>query len=105
MKVIIGKEDCRAAVDVPFLVTTESFTNPVLRFNAVKLLSQEVTGETRMKMFESALKGISTGRCESLVNLLQIDLSAGKIVLVPCKANIGVPPTKQACDFRETKQS
>lgn len=105
------------SVQVPFLVTTEHINNPLLGFNAVKLLSEIALQRNQRldKIFSSAFENLQCRSVEAFVKQLQVNeddylevkvkgkdvlLPAGKITRVSCKAPVGNICSKRLMMFQ-----
>ena len=100
----IGEEEDKCHLDVPFLITTDQISNPILGFNAIKHVAQTTDDKLLIKLFQTSFDQTNLNRTQAFVNLLQTPDSveatvkvkgkntvvpAGCIVEVSCKANIG----------------
>ena len=109
--VTIGeKKNC--SLHAPFLVTTEKLQQPMLGFNAIKVImdAQRYT-EALLKMFDM-FKSTNTDNVKIFVHLIpepsndkqalvkvkdkNVRIPAGAIVQVPCKADVGFLKVKKA---------
>ena len=100
----IGEEEDKCHLDVPFLITTDQISNPILGLNAIKHIAQTTDEKLLIKIFQTSFDQIDVNRIQAFVNLPQTPDSveatvnvkgknrvvpAGCIVEVPCEANIG----------------
>ena len=98
----IGEGEDTCHLDVPFLITTDQISNPILGFNAIKHIAQTTDDKLLTKLFQTSFDQTDVNRTQAFVNLLQTPDSAeatvkvkgkntvvpaGCIVEVPCKAN------------------
>ena len=96
------EEDC-AEIQVPFLVTTEEIPNPIIGFNVVRALMVSGNEQSVIKLLKAALDK-DTETAQSIYNIMikepeevipvrvkgnNINIPAGRMVMVPCKANVG----------------
>ena len=111
MIVTIGEENNCGSVHVPFLVTTEKLQQPTLGFSAIKVImdSQKNT-DALVRMFSILFKSSNTDNVKKFVHLIQepsddkqarvkgknVIIPAGRIVQVPCKADVGFVKVKKA---------
>ena len=110
--VTIGeKKNC--SLHAPFLVTTEKLQQPMLGFNAIKVImdAQRYT-EALVKMFDMLFKSTNTDNMKKFVHLIpepsndkqalmkvkgkNVIIPAGTILQVPCKADVGFSKVKIA---------
>ena len=117
MIVTIGEESNWGSVHVPFLVTTEKLQQPILGFNAIKvIMDAQKNTQALVKMFSMLFKSSNTDKLKQFVHLIQepfndkqalvkvrgknVIIPAGGIVQVPCKADVGFVKVKRAMLFQ-----
>ena len=93
-------------LQVPFLVIEEPLDNPILRFNAIKVLVNNTSNENVLiNSLQSNVKNIKSNNIKALVNLTSqstghdkflahsmpstIIVPAGKLINIQCKVNLG----------------
>ena len=117
MIVAIREESNCGSVHVPFLVTTEKLQQPILGFNAIKVImdAQKNTDEL-VKVFNTLFKSSNTDNVKKFVHLIQepsddkqalvrvkgknVIIPTGRIVQVPFKADVGFVKAKKAMLFQ-----
>ena len=117
MIVTIGEESNWGSEHVPFLVTTEKLQQPILGFNAIKvIMDAQKNTQALVKMFSMLFKSSNTDKLKQFVHLIQepfndkqalvkvrgknVIIPAGGIVQVPCKADVGFVKVKRAMLFQ-----
>ena len=117
MIVTIRKENNCGSEHVPFLVTTEKLQQPILGFNAIKvIMDAQKNTQALVKMFSMLFKSSNTDKLKQFVHLIQepfndkqalvkvrgknVIIPAGGIVQVPCKADVGFVKVKRAMLFQ-----
>ena len=117
MIVTIRKENNCGSEHVPFLVTTEKLQQPILGFNAIKvIMDAQKNTQALVKMFSMLFKSSNTDKVKQCVHLIQepfndkqalvkvrgknVIIPAGGIVQVPCKADVGFVKVKRAMLFQ-----
>ena len=112
MIVTIGEESNWGSVHVPFLVTTEKLQQPILGFNAIEvIMDAQKNTEALVKRFSMLFKSSNTDNVKQFVHLIQpsddkqalvrvrgknVIIPAGRIVQVPCNADVGFVKVKRA---------
>ena len=113
MIVTIGEENNCGSVHVPFLVTTEKLQQPILGFNAIKvIMDAQKNTDALVRMFSILFKSSNTDNVKKFVHLIQepsddkqalvrvkgknVIIPAGRIVQVPCRADVGFVKVKKA---------
>jgi len=105
----IGEGEYHNQINVPFLISTEDVSHPILGFNAIKLLTQDQQdGDALLKMFQSAFdnKETPTPTIKSFVNIItstsdtendilpvkikgkDVVIPAGRIQQIQCKSSL-----------------
>ena len=85
MVIIIGKKNNCGSVHVPFLVTIEKLQQPILGFNANKvIMNAQKNTDALVKIFNMLFKSSNTGNVKKFVHLIQ-EPSDDKQVLVRVK--------------------
>ena len=120
MIVAIREESNCGSVHVPFLVTTEKLQQPILGFNAIKVImdAQKNTDEL-VKVFNTLFKSSNTDNVKKFVHLIQepsddkqalvrvkgknVIIPTGRIVQVPFKADVGFVRRKRLCYFSQER--
>ena len=112
----VGEGQDKCHLDVPFLITTDQISNPILGFNAIKHIAQTTDDKLLIKLFQTSFDQTDVNRIQAIVSLLQtpdlvestvkvkgknIVVPAGCIVEVPCKANIGNLSQTQPMTFQQ----
>ena len=112
----IGEGEDKCHLDVPFLITTDQISHPILGFNAIKHIAQTTDDKLLIKLFQTSFDQTDVNRIQAFVNLLQMPDSveatvkvkgkntvvpAGCIVEVPYKANIGKLSQTQPMIFQQ----
>ena len=117
MIVTIGEQSNCGSVHVPFLVTTEKLQQLILGFNAIKvIMDPQKNTEALVKMFSMLFKSSNTDNVKQFAHLIQepsddkqalvrvrgknLIITAGRIVQVPCKADLGFVKVKRAMLFQ-----
>ena len=117
MIVTIGEESNCGSVHVPFLVTTEKLQQPILGFNAIKvIMDAQKNTEALVKMFSMLFRSSNTNNVKQFVYLIQersddkqalvrvrgknVIIPAGRIVQVPCKTDVGFVKVERAMLFQ-----
>ena len=117
MIVTIGEENNCGSVHVPFVVTTEKLQQPILSFNAIKvIMDAQKNTEALVKMFSMLFNSSNTDNVKQFVHLIQepsddkqalarvreknLIIPAGRIMQVPCKADVGFVKVKKAMLFQ-----
>ena len=117
MIVTIGEQSNCGSVHVPFLVTTEKLQQLILGFNAIKvIIDPQKNTEALVKMFSMLFKSSNTDNVKQFAHLIQepsddkqalvrvrgknLIIPAGRIVQVPCKADLGFVKVKRAMLFQ-----
>ena len=102
-----------------FLVTTQKINKTIAGFNAIKHILQNKTGiETMVSILQTAFDNVDKSRMKSLLELTKqydsncsrapevkvkgknITVSAGKIMHVNCKSNVGIVTKERAKIFQ-----
>ena len=111
-----GKGEDKCHLNVPFLITIDQISNPILGFNGIKHIAQTTDDKLLLKLFQTSFDKTDVNRILAFVNLLQTSDSvratvkvklkntvdpAGCIVDVPCKANIENLPQTQPMIFQQ----
>ena len=111
-----GKGEDKCHLNVPFLITIDQISNPILGFNGIKHIAQATDDKLLLKLFQTSFDKTDVNRILAFVNLLQTPDSvratvkvklknavvpAGCIVDVPCKANIENLPQTQPMIFQQ----
>ena len=117
MIVTIGEENNCRSVHAPFLVISEKLQQPVLGFNAIKVtMDAQIYTEALVKMFGMLSKSTNTDNVKKFVHFVQepsddkqalvkvkgknVIIRAGRIVQVPCKADVGFLKVRKAMLFQ-----
>ena len=112
----IGEGEDKYHLDVPFLITADQISNPILGFNTIKHIAQTTDDKLLIKLCQTSFDQTDVNRIQAFVNLLQTPDSveatvkvkgkntvvpAGCIVEIPCKANIGNLSQTQPMIFQQ----
>ena len=117
MIVTTGNENNCGSVHVLFLVTNEKLQQPILVFNAIKvIMDAQKNTEALVKMFSMLFKSSNTDNVRKLVQLIEeqsddkqalvrvkgknMITPAGRIVQVPCKPDVGFLKVKKGMLFQ-----
>ena len=117
MIVTIRKENNCGSEHVPFLVTTEKLQQPILGFNAIKvIMDAQKNTQALVKMFSMLFKSSNTDKLKQFVHLIQepfndkqalvkvrgknVIIPAGRTVQVTCKEDVGFMKVKRAMLFQ-----
>ena len=111
-----GEEEDKCHLNIPFLITIDQISNPILGFNGIKHIAQTTDDKLLLKLFQTSFDKTDVNGIQAFVSLLQTPDSvratvkvkvkntvvpAGCIVDVPCKANIGNLPQTQPMIFQQ----
>lgn len=119
LKVALGEGSCSREIEVPFLVTSDKLSNPILGFNAIKIISlSHHDGNSLKQMFQSAFETTEMTSINSLVNVItcaeeendvlpvkvkgkDVIIPAGKVVQVHGKTSVGLLKEKTPMLFQQ----
>ena len=103
--------------DVPFLVATDHLDHPIVGFNVVKIIAESQPKYSLINMFQLAIDIEVEEKLKAFVGTLtvadedsgttvkiranNIVIPAGKLVQIPCKANIGVIEKRTPMIFQQ----
>ena len=71
INVCIGEGEDKCHLDVPFLITTDKISNPILGFNAIRHKAQTTDDKLLIKLFQTAFNQTDVNRIQAFVDLLQ----------------------------------
>ena len=67
----IGEGEDKYHLDVPFLITTDQISNPILGFNAIKHIAQTTDDKLLIKLFQTSFDQTDVNRIQPFANLLK----------------------------------
>ena len=113
----IGDGKVGSKFDIPFLVATDHLQHPIAGVNVVKVITESQPEYSLIKMFQSAIDIEDKEKLKVFVGTLtvaeedsdttvkiranNIIIPAGKLVQIPCKANIGVIERRTPIIFQQ----